>query len=314
MTVVEEVLDDDFALPDDEDEAAHLYHVLIKQIHPDVNKDPRATDAVVKLNLLFGRVGTLHKTLTTRRNTYSIVDGCITTCGTINRWRTVDNYVDIASEPKYNDLIEHEYEVMKTFVNSSEPIWYPDVIENFALKQGGVTRRGNVWRLPDGLRQLSTYPKLPAEHVVWIWRRLLKVLHLNQELGLVHGAIFPWSIWIHPSDRAVILSDWRFSTYTSHPQTMTIVPKGTKNRYPPYIVSKTETPSPGLDIFLAAKAMLEVARSNEPFLTRFLRGCSLSYYQPQDPLQLRNEFDRLLERRGKPFFPRRYSPLTMKGI
>jgi hypothetical protein len=318
MELIDDILSGDFVLPDDEDEAAAEYRRVAKIIHPDICDDPKAGDAFVKLNVMFNKIGTFDATITTKRNTYTVVAKVPTFCGTVNRWRTMDNFIDIAADPAYNSHLDAEYQTMKLFAKSSEPIWYPDIVENFQLKQDGITRKGNVWRIPEGMVQLSTLPKLAPTHVVWVWRRLLKVIYLNQELNLIHGAIFPWSIWIHPIDRAVMLTDWRFapelaSSYDGW-EPMTIVPKGMKARYPQYIAEK-KRPQPGLDIYLAAKAMLGILGDNRhAFLTRFLRGCSLEGGQPQDPLELREEFDKLLERRGEPFFPRRYTPLVIKGV
>jgi serine/threonine protein kinase len=310
MYLIDEILSGDYVLPDDEDEAAAEYKRIAKLIHPDVCDEPGATEAFTLLNVMFNKVGTFDATITTKRNTYTVVAKVPTFCGTVNRWRTMDNLIDIAVSPTYNSYIDAEYKVMQTFGDSSEPIWYPDLVENFQLKQGGVTRKGNVFRMPEGMRQLSTIPKLTTTHVIWIWRRLLKVIYLNQELGLIHGAIFPWSIWIHPIDRAVLLTDWRFSSKIDLPAPMSIVPKGTKGLYPKYVIEKNP-PKPGLDIYLAAKAMLATASSTAPFLTKFLRGCSLEGGQPDDPLTLRDEFDKLLERRGEPYFPRRYTELKV---
>ncbi len=57
---------------------------------------------------------------------------------------------------------------------------------------------------------LPHYPHgLPAEHTVWIWRRILNILSFLEKKGFAHGALSPDHLLVHPRDHGIHLIAWR---------------------------------------------------------------------------------------------------------
>lgn len=86
------------------------------------------------------------------------------------------------------------------------------------VAHGVVPRDGNkhaiVMRYPNGfwgsLAALNTrYPQgLDPRHTVWIWRRLLDVLHFLHAQGWAHRDVRPEHALIHPADHGMRMIGW----------------------------------------------------------------------------------------------------------
>jgi hypothetical protein len=145
-------------------------------------------------------------------------------------------------------------------------------------------------------------------------RRLLVALGFAHRAGVVHGAVLPPHVMIHPADHGLVLVDWCYSTCVSGEPIPAIVERYS-DWYPDEVLGSQE-PFPASDIFLAARCMTHLMTGRQTAggaaLGKFAAGCMPQQpsRRPQDAWQLLRELDDLLER----FYgPRRFRPFTMPG-
>jgi hypothetical protein len=171
----------------------------------------------------------------------------------------------------------------------------------------------------------ATFPNgLDPLHLVWMWRRLLVALGYAHQNNVVHGAVLPQHVLIHPEMHGLVVVDWCYSVTSDdgdYPPISAIVEQY-RSWYPDEVLSK-QAPSPATDIALAARCMMQLGGDDplrplhasvlpKPFRA-FFNGCLLKKQaaRPDDAWALLEEFDELLERLGKPFYPRRFRPFVM---
>ena len=89
----------------------------------------------------------------------------------------------------------------------------PEVVAHGPVAVGGG-RFALVLRHPAGfwgsLADLNLrFPGgIDPRHAVWIWRRMLEMLHLVHGMGWAHGDIRPECALVHPADHGILLIDW----------------------------------------------------------------------------------------------------------
>ncbi|HEU5226722.1 MAG TPA: hypothetical protein VFU49_02840, partial [Ktedonobacteraceae bacterium] len=130
-----------------------------------------------------------------------------------------DCLLKIPVRPQDNDLLSNEARVLAHLRASAD---YPrlrhfvsQLVDSLAYQEqtSGVVRQINVLAYLDGFYSLKEvrqiYPQgIDPRHMAWIWRRLLVALgfaHLN---NVIHGAVLPTHVLIHPRLHGVILIDW----------------------------------------------------------------------------------------------------------
>lgn len=91
----------------------------------------------------------------------------------------------------------------------------PRLIETFRYRDAaaGTTRQANVIELLDGFFSLAEVRAvyrdgLDPRDVAWMWRRLLVALGYAHRAGVIHGAVVPDHVLIHPGDHGLALVDW----------------------------------------------------------------------------------------------------------
>lgn len=202
-------------------------------LHPDQNPgDTRANDAFAHLSELWaqynGKVTTPKTTATifsTRRHDFVLGD--LIDRGDIANIYRVEGSVDVAAlkmprNPKYNDFIVNEItslKYLKENVHQNQLMYFPETVDSFAHRDSvtGKTRRSIVTNYLDGFVNLrdvmNAYPQgISGRHVAWIARRLWVALELaHSEADLIHGAVFPEHVMIHPTMHGVVLVDWGYS-------------------------------------------------------------------------------------------------------
>ena len=142
--------------------------------------------------------------------------------------------------------------------------------------------------------------------------------HVN---GVVHGAVLPTHVLIHPEKHGLVLVDWSYAV--REPETsgerVKVASAEYEQWYPPEVKSK-EIPSPALDIYMGAECMVYLLGGNPvtgnlpnsvpKAIRAFFRGCTPlgPKQRPSDAWGLQEEFDDLLERLwGR----RRFRPFAM---
>jgi serine/threonine protein kinase len=122
--------------------------------------------------------------------------------------------VKVALDRADNDLLQDEASALELLHSASGPQrkHLPRLLDRFQTAEGLA---GNVLSLAEGVDLLTVrerYPDgVPAEHAVWMLRRLLSVVGYAHSEGVIHGNIEPSHVVIRPSDHNVVLLDWCYS-------------------------------------------------------------------------------------------------------
>lgn len=300
--------------------AGHAYRMLVKMVHPDVapaGRGPAATAAFARLAVLWGvRDG---RVLTTRRATYRV--GGPVAAGDIAELHAVDGdaaLLKLPRSPGDNDLLRAEADALSTLAADGDPkfrAYAPRLLESFTHEDAGRVRRtANVIARQRGFVSLAevqaAHPGgLDPRDVAWMWRRLLTGLGWAHRAGLVHGAVLPEHVLIHPDRHGLVLVDWCYAV----PAGATVPALVARHRaaYPPEVPAR-QPATAATDIFMATGLMLRLLRDPPAPLRRFARGCRYDRprMRPQDAWRLLAELDELLD---DLYGPRRFRPFAMSA-
>ena len=82
--------------------------------------------------------------------------------------------------------------------------------------RSGVRRHANLIGALGGFRSLaevrSAFPAgLDPRDAAWMWRRLLVAIGAAHRAGVIHGAVLPEHVLIHPAEHGLVLVDWCYS-------------------------------------------------------------------------------------------------------
>jgi hypothetical protein len=290
--------------------------MLVKVVHPDVapaGRGPAATVAFARLAELWSeRDGRL---ISTGRAVYRL--GAPAAAGDIAELYAADDaLLKLPRRPGDNDLMRAEATALSTLGRDGDPkfrAYAPRLLESFTHEDAARARRTvNVIARQRGFVPLAdvhaAYPGgLDPRDVAWMWRRLLTGLGWAHRTGLVHGAILPEHVLIHPAEHGLVLVDWCYSVRSG-----TAIPAlVAKHRaaYPPEVPAKRPATA-ATDIFMATGLMLRLIRNPPEPLRRFARGCRYDRprMRPQDAWHLLGELDELL---GDLYGPRRFRAFAM---
>lgn len=221
----------------------------------------------------------------------------------------------IAKNPRDNDLLENEAEVLKTLFpiadeETGKRRYLPKFWESLKLDIGGTRCQTNIFPWLTNFYTLAEVrkafeAKLQMEHGVWMFNRILEGLDFIHKKGYVHGALVPSHVLVfssgqekHPYNHGAKIIDWSYAQKIGG-QIKAIAPEWAEF-YPPEILHKKDT-SPSTDIYMAAKCIMYVLGgdvSNDsmpshipPYLSRFLKGCVLKspQHRPADAWDLHEE-------------------------
>ncbi|MFF7197426.1 molecular chaperone DnaJ [Streptomyces sp. NPDC008079] len=323
-------LDADF--PADAHDAVRRYRRLARLLHPDAAPPGRTAEAAAA----FARLSARHHhtderatapTVTTADRRYVL--GPVLATGDLAVLRTAhydengdrrEALLKIPQRPRDNDLLEHEADVLRRLDTVGERrhrAYAPQLIESFRHRDtDGVERHVNALVPLTGFHTLAevaaAHPGgLDPRDAAWMWRRLLTALGWAHRARLVHGAVFPEHVLIHPELHGLVLVDWCYATaFDTH---VPVLVDRHRDAYPPEVPERRPA-SPATDIHLAALCVRQLMGDRAPAPMRaFLRACVLPSQnaRPQDAWQLLGELDDLLERL---YGPRTFRPFAMPHI
>ncbi|MDN3353317.1 molecular chaperone DnaJ [Actinomadura sp. DC4] len=301
------------------DDGTRAYRRLARLVHPDAGGPREAFDRLTSLWRAYGPV-----TITTRRGTYPL--GATPVRGDLaNLYDAGEAVVKIARDPAVNDLLEREAIALRQLPKDGDGRFLPYVprlVESFRHRDEttGLERRVNAIGRLEGFRPLTevraAYPDgVDPRDVAWMWRRLLVGLGFAHGAGVLHGAVLPEHVLIHPREHGLVLVDWCYSVPGCHPDRGDRVPAMVTRRadwYPPEVAARRPAGA-GTDIYLATRCMTYLMGDRAPRpLRAFARGCLLTAEnrRPQDAWRLLGELDDLLERL---YGPRRFRPFHLPG-
>jgi hypothetical protein len=238
----------------------------------------------------------------------------------------------IAQSAADNDLLENEQKILGSMyaLKQAEVKFYrylPKPLDSFILRGSGVNRRVNVIQLADGYVSLAdvmkAYPAgLDYRDAVWMLKRSLAGLgyvHIHKKV--VHGAVLPTHVLVHPTGHGAKIVDWCYAVqnWEEKKDHVKAISKGYKAYYPSEILAK-KPPTPQSDLYILAKCFVallggDVGTNRMPDsvpkqLRLFLASCLIENQsrRPDDAWKLHEELDELLERLvGKA----KYRPLEM---
>jgi len=117
-----------------------------------------------------------------------------------------------------NDLVWNEMGILSFMFPPSQAQdgfykYLPRILDSFETKDG---RRVNVFAPIDGYVSLEevlrAYPQgLNFRDVVWMYKRLLVAIGFAHSKGIIHGAILPSHVLIHPIEHGAKLLDWSYA-------------------------------------------------------------------------------------------------------
>jgi hypothetical protein len=286
------------------------YRRLARLTHPDTHPgDNRAAAAFTRLAALWrqyqgghGRFGPL------------VASGDIA-----NLYRTARGLVKIARDPADNDLLDREATALtrlRTRGDGRYQAYVPVLVDaqRHEDPRSGLQRRANVLGQLDGFRSLAevqaAFPGgLDPRDAAWMWRRLLVAIGFAHRCGIIHAAVVPEHVMIHPAEHGLVLVDWCYSV--SHRAGLVpAVPARYRDWYPAEVLTQHPL-GPDLDIYLATRCMTRLTGIRTPApLAAFAAGCTLPdrAHRPDDAWRLLGELDDLLERL---YGARKFRPFAM---
>ncbi|MEO1666485.1 MAG: molecular chaperone DnaJ [Chloroflexota bacterium] len=265
-------------------------------------------------------------TITTRRRSYTVTGQLATgdLCNLYHCSFSVDGQkmtgiMKVARDPIDNDLVSNEARVLKRLEKADTEgrftPFLPKLQENLVYRDSTspTPRQANVLtyvkdvKSPADLYSLADirkhYPDgVDAKDMAWMWRRVLTLLGFVHEQQVVHGAVLPSHILVHPELHGVLLIDWAYAS--TEGAKITAISTACESYYPQEVFKK-ETPTAALDIYMAARSMLYLMGSDDGKQTgniphriyKFFEWCTLDgqRMRPQAAWPLLEEFDELIE-------------------
>jgi hypothetical protein len=228
----------------------------------------------------------------------------------------------IAQHPSVNDLVTNEATQLRKLRDGVPPEQIkllkllPELTASFMLA-GKPARRVNVLPLYDGYVLLSqvkaAYPGgIDFRDFVWMFKRALMALGFAHRRGLVHGAVLPGHLLVHPLEHGAKLIDWSYSVPIG--ERIKAISASHRGLYPEEVLNR-EPATPATDIYMLARCAIMLLgiglrKDVPPRLIAFLQGCILRKpgHRPQDAWALHEELDALLQRLVG---PPKYRPLIM---
>jgi hypothetical protein len=321
-------------------ERAHaVYRRMARQVHPD--RHPRASQRATQLFALLGTWWTNAR--------QQLSQGTYGTCSRMTElltlltpsghrlsvgepWRVGDiadlyaslegEIVKVCRDAGDNGLMRREAETLRHLAQAEHAehfrLFMPQLVESFDIRQRGVVRVGNVLSCPRGLYSLREVLEakgaLDPRDLTWIYRRLLKVLAFAHQAGIIHGAVLPEHVLIHP-DHGLTLVDWCYSVKIGSP--LRAIPSAASGLYPEFVFARRAA-CPGLDLLMAAQCMVALLggdpttgvlpRSVHPRVQAFFGSWwRFGVNQVQDAHVLLDEFTALVDS----LWPRQFRPFSM---
>ncbi|MCD0451066.1 molecular chaperone DnaJ [Actinocorallia sp. API 0066] len=299
-------------------EARRVYHRLARALHPDTGADP---DGFTRLTERW-RAYRGTTVLRTRKAAYQV--GARIARGDIADLYAVrapdgDALLKMPRDPADGDLVEREAVALRQLAADGDPRFLPYVprlIERVRY-QG---RSASVQSRCAGFRTLAEVRAarpdgLDPRDAAWMWRRLLVALGFAHRAGVLHGAVLPEHVMIHPEAHGLVLVGWGQSVPGCYADTdpsgrVPLLVEARASFYPPEVPAR-ERAVEATDLFMATRVMTYLMGPLTPApLRAFARGCTLASprRRPSDAWRLLAELDDLLERL---YGPRTFRPFAL---
>ncbi|MBB5802254.1 hypothetical protein F4560_002022 [Saccharothrix ecbatanensis] len=283
-------------------EAQRLFRALATVLHPDRvgADDARAHAASAELTRLHHewQHGTPVE-LRTAHATYRITDRHAV--GSVaNVYRTDGPHVvKVVRNPALNPLLHAEWDALRRLDRLTDRRlrpYYPRLVD----KSGDVGRGERAFTvlepLVDGFVTLADVRRafpggLDGRDYAWMHRRLLRAIAGAHQIGLVHGAITPANVLVHPEQHGIVLAGWTFGVTAGE----RLLATDKTIAYPPEVHDGRPVTT-ATDVHMAHMLMLDLLADNETRQRTFARWCTQDNPDRRpDTADLLTEYDDLLE-------------------
>jgi serine/threonine protein kinase len=336
-----------------EEEIKLAFRKLAKQYHPDFNPGDKKAEELFKevsrayetlsnaeMRARYDRGGGMKPfTIKTKSALYSIERLAFSgDLADIYMGTNLDTYNDVAlkvcRDPRNNDLLENEAKVLGAIFPLAQKEekkyrYFPKFYDSLKIVDGGKRRQANVMAWLTHFHTLKQvreafHERLPMEHGVWMFNRIMEALMFLHEKKFVHGALTPEHVVVYasglemdPYNHGAKLIDWSYAVNAGG-LVKAIVP-AYEDFYPPEILNKKPATA-ATDIYMAAKCIIYVLGGDPKtdampdhvpaYLTRFLKGCTLKgpKVRPQEVRALYEEFK---DHMRKHYGPKKYVRFDM---
>lgn len=224
--------------------------------------------------------------------------------------KTTGMALKISQHPSDNDLVENEAQVLKELNDRAKghnhARYLPTLHGSFTLRSAATKslRRVNVLPLYTehiSLAQvMAAFPApgyLDFRDAAWMIKRTLEGLGFVHRQGIVHGAVLPEHVLVHPLDHGAKLIGWGSSARAGKTHVRAIS-TDYRHWYPPEIIAKNPA-TPASDCYMWARTALALTGHLAPpkKFVAFLEACLIPApsRRPSDAWQLRDELSELLE-------------------
>lgn len=194
-------------------------------------------------------------------------------CHVYNATKNGELFVVKKPRVKAKALIKKEFETCQKLSSGSSihSMMVPNAVE---LLDGQMPVY--EWRddLISGSEVIAKFgDNLDSRHIIWMFKRTLMILGFAHNEGIIHGAVTPDHLLFSKPDHGLIICGWVHSGEFGG--SIKVVPAKWKHYYPDEAL-KDKKLSTSLDIFMAAKSMLDIGGANiHPRVKRFLESCLL---------------------------------------
>lgn len=218
-------------------ELRRAYATLAKTVHPDfVSADQRsdATDAMQMLTILkknavaaivgdrydrpFAALGVATSEIRSSIDVYVVpetpqwIGDYSATYIARRKSDDVPVKLKIARTPKHNGSLEHEDQITRDLVKKKVP-YVECPIDSFLILNGSMRLRVTVYLFDEEMLSLAEIrdrigTALDPLDAAWIWRRIIGQVMAAHQGGLVHGAITPGHVLVHPATHDVRHIGW----------------------------------------------------------------------------------------------------------
>ncbi len=189
----------------------------------------------------------------------------------------------------------------------------------YLVKPYKATPKGLLMPYLEGFMSLEAVLKafpdgLDYRDVAWMYKRLLIAIGFTHERGVIHGAVLPPHVMVHPTEHGAKLIDWSYAVGRADKATIKAYSAAWRDYYAPEIFAK-RFPETSTDIFMAAKIAIALLGGNVQTnelpekvpadVADLLRSCvgELPSSRPQDAWDLHDRFDAVLRKLvGKPAY------------
>lgn len=163
----------------------------------------------------------------------------------------------VARSPKDNPVLEHEAVLTGTLTGSrsGSARFFPRCLDQFLVADGALMLRVSVYAHDPALVSLaallSAYPRgLAPEDAGWIARRVMAQALAAETVGLVHGAILPEHVLVHPLSREPLHLGWTHAQRATPAARIGQIIDARRAYYPPEVFAKKPVDA-RTDIYMA---------------------------------------------------------------